>query len=114
MLNKQPRTADKKWSSSLKYEWKLTILGHKIKACLQTLPRALSPRVKRQGREADHSLPTSAEVKKMWIYTSTPPYAFMAKAKNGFGTMRVKGIMNGLQIRPSGRLCGHSNELVGP
>jgi hypothetical protein len=30
------------------------------------------------GREADHSPPTSAEVKKMWIYTSTPPYAFMA------------------------------------
>jgi hypothetical protein len=34
--------------------------------------------VKRQGREADHSPPTNAEVKKMWIYTSTPPYAFMA------------------------------------
>jgi hypothetical protein len=32
----------------------------------------------RPGREADHSSPTSAEVKKMWIYTSTPPYAFMA------------------------------------
>jgi hypothetical protein len=31
-----------------------------------------------QGREADHSLPTSAEVKHTWIYTSTPPYAFMA------------------------------------
>jgi hypothetical protein len=30
------------------------------------------------GREADHSLPTSAEVKKMWLYTSTSPYAFMA------------------------------------
>jgi hypothetical protein len=28
--------------------------------------------------EADHSPPASAEVKKMWIYTSTPPYAFMA------------------------------------
>jgi hypothetical protein len=28
--------------------------------------------VKRLGREADHSPPTSAEVKKMWIYTSTP------------------------------------------
>jgi hypothetical protein len=26
----------------------------------------------RPGREADHSPPTSAEVKKMWIYTSTP------------------------------------------
>jgi hypothetical protein len=36
------------------------------------------PGVKRQGREADHSPPTSAEVKKMWIYTFTPPYVFMA------------------------------------
>jgi hypothetical protein len=39
---------------------------------------ALSPGVKRQGREADHSPPTSAGVKKMWIYTSSPPYAFIA------------------------------------
>jgi hypothetical protein len=36
------------------------------------------PGVKPQGREADHSPPTSAEVKKMWIYTSTPLYVFMA------------------------------------
>jgi hypothetical protein len=36
------------------------------------------PGVKRPGRESDHSPPTTAEVKKMWIYTSTPPYAFMA------------------------------------
>jgi hypothetical protein len=34
--------------------------------------------VKRQRREAHHSTPASAEVKKMWIYTSTPPYAFFA------------------------------------
>jgi hypothetical protein len=34
--------------------------------------------VKQQGREADHSPPTSSEVKKMWIYTSTPQYTFMA------------------------------------
>jgi hypothetical protein len=34
--------------------------------------------VKRQGRDADHSPPASVEVKIMWIYTSTPPYAFMA------------------------------------
>jgi hypothetical protein len=34
--------------------------------------------VKQQGREADHSPPTSAEVKKMWIYKSTPLYVFMA------------------------------------
>jgi hypothetical protein len=40
--------------------------------------RGSFPGVKQQGREADHSLPTSAEVKKMWIYTSTPLYVFMA------------------------------------
>jgi hypothetical protein len=34
--------------------------------------------VKRPGSEADHYPPASAEVKKIWIYTSTPPYAFMA------------------------------------
>jgi hypothetical protein len=38
----------------------------------------LSLEVKRHGREADHSPPTIAEVKKVWIYTSTPTYAFMA------------------------------------
>jgi hypothetical protein len=31
---------------------------------IQRVPRALSPGVKRPGREADHSPPTSAEVKK--------------------------------------------------
>jgi hypothetical protein len=34
--------------------------------------------VKRNWRKTDHSPSTSAEVKKTWIYTSTPPYAFMA------------------------------------
>jgi hypothetical protein len=38
---------------------------------------ALFPGVKRPGREADHSPPTSAEVKKTWVYTSTPPYVYM-------------------------------------
>jgi hypothetical protein len=40
-------------------------------------PGALPPGVKRPEREADHSPPASAEVKKMWIYMTTPPYAFM-------------------------------------
>jgi hypothetical protein len=39
---------------------------------------ALSPGLKRPGREADHSPPASAEVKKTWIYTSTLPYAILA------------------------------------
>jgi hypothetical protein len=30
------------------------------------------------GREAENSLPTSAEVKQTGIYASTPPYAFIA------------------------------------
>jgi hypothetical protein len=38
-----------------------------------------SPEVKRPWCEADHSSPTSAEAKNIWIYTSIPPYAFMAK-----------------------------------
>jgi hypothetical protein len=39
---------------------------------------ALSPGIKRLGSAADHSPPTIAEVKKTWIYISTPPYVFMA------------------------------------
>jgi hypothetical protein len=34
--------------------------------------------VKRSDREADRLPLTSAEIKKTWIYTSTPPYVFMA------------------------------------
>jgi hypothetical protein len=34
--------------------------------------------VKRQGREADHLPPTSAEVKKALSYTSPPQYVFIA------------------------------------
>jgi hypothetical protein len=46
---------------------------------IQRVPGALSPRVKRPGLEADHSPPTSVEVKNTWLYTSTPPYVFMAQ-----------------------------------
>jgi hypothetical protein len=33
---------------------------------------------KRPRREADHSPPTSAEIKNAWSYIYTPKYAFMA------------------------------------
>jgi hypothetical protein len=39
---------------------------------IQWVPGALFPGVKQPGREADHSPPTSAVVKKTWIYISTP------------------------------------------
>jgi hypothetical protein len=48
---------------------------------IQWVLGALSPGVKRQGCEADNSPPTNAEVKKMWVSTSTPPYASWRTAK---------------------------------
>jgi hypothetical protein len=45
---------------------------------IQLVTGAVSPGVKRPGSKADHSPPISVEVKKMWIYTFTPPYAFIA------------------------------------
>jgi hypothetical protein len=45
---------------------------------IQWVPRALSLGVKRPGHESDHSPPSSAEVKNVWSYTSTPQYTFMA------------------------------------
>jgi hypothetical protein len=41
--------------------------------------------VKRPVREADHSPPTSAEVKNAWSYTSTRAYVFVAKGDNSVG-----------------------------
>jgi hypothetical protein len=42
------------------------------------VPGALSLRVMWLGHEADHSPPSSAKVKNVWSYTSTPQYVFMA------------------------------------
>jgi hypothetical protein len=40
---------------------------------IQWVRGALSLGIKRPGREADHSPPSSAEVKNTWSFTSTPP-----------------------------------------
>jgi hypothetical protein len=45
---------------------------------IQWVPGLFPRGIKQLGREADHSPPTSAEVKKTWVYTSTFSYAFMA------------------------------------
>jgi hypothetical protein len=45
---------------------------------IQWVPWALPWGVKRPGREADHSLPSSAEIKNAWSYISTLPYIHMA------------------------------------
>jgi hypothetical protein len=40
---------------------------------IQCVPGILSLGVKRPGSEANHSPPSSAEIKNAWSYTSTPP-----------------------------------------
>jgi len=45
---------------------------------IQWVPVALSLGVKRLGREADHSPPSSAEVKNAWAIPPLPQYAIMA------------------------------------
>jgi hypothetical protein len=46
------------------------------------VPGASTPGVKQPGREADHSPPSSAEVKNAWSYTSTPPIRLGGVALN--------------------------------
>jgi hypothetical protein len=43
-----------------------------IQPPVQWVLEALKPGVKRPAREADHSPPSSAEVKNAWSYTFTP------------------------------------------
>jgi hypothetical protein len=49
---------------------------------IQWAPGVLSPGLKGAVHEYYHSPPTSDEVKKMWVYTSTPPYVYMAWCLN--------------------------------
>jgi hypothetical protein len=44
---------------------------------IQWVPEDLFMGVKQPGSDAHHLPPSSSKVKEMWIYTSTPPYAFM-------------------------------------
>jgi hypothetical protein len=44
---------------------------------IQWVPQALSLGIKRSGREADASPPSSAEVKNAWSYVSSHQYVFM-------------------------------------
>jgi hypothetical protein len=45
---------------------------------VQWMAMALFQVLKRPGSGSEHSPPTSAEVKRTWMYISTPPYVFMA------------------------------------
>jgi hypothetical protein len=47
-------------------------LLHRVQPPIQWVLGAPSPGLKRPEREADHSLPSNADVKNAWRYTSTP------------------------------------------
>jgi hypothetical protein len=42
------------------------------------VPQTVPPSLKCPGREVNHLTLSNAEFKNMWLYTSTPPYVFMA------------------------------------
>jgi hypothetical protein len=48
--------------------------------------RGFTAEVKRPRREADHSPTSSAEVKKTWVYTSTPPHSLHGVVLNWLTT----------------------------
>jgi hypothetical protein len=56
--------------------YKARQLIKKILLYLET--EALSPRIKRPEREANHPPPFNTEIKNTWSYISTPLYVFMA------------------------------------
>jgi hypothetical protein len=62
------------------------------------------PGVKRPGREADHSPPSSAEVKNTWSCISTPKYVFMAwcfvKHRDNFTLLYLSSIIIAGHLRP--------------
>jgi hypothetical protein len=66
------------FSFKIHFSAPITALGS-TQPPIQQVPGALSPGAKRPGREVDRSPPASAEVKKMFTYTSTPLYAFMTQ-----------------------------------
>jgi hypothetical protein len=62
----------------LPYYFPLSLCILFVRCPVQCILGAISPGANRPKREADQSLQTSAEVKKIWIYESTPLYTFMA------------------------------------
>jgi hypothetical protein len=64
---------ERRWSCTILSQYNTDHTGSRA----HTLPGVLTPDVKRSGREADHSPPSSVEVKNAWSYASTLQYVFM-------------------------------------
>jgi hypothetical protein len=78
------------------------------------VPGVFSLGVKRLGREADHSPPSSAEVKKAWNYTSTSPVRLYVvvfsyeKRRDNF-TFILPYIISGSSIEG---ICNYTSTLL--
>ena len=68
---------------------------------IQRVLWALSPGLKRPGREA-HSSPSDAEIKEGWSYTSSLPYAFTAYTERFAETYFLH--LQSLEVPPVGLL----------
>jgi hypothetical protein len=75
---------------------------------IQLIPAAVSLGVKRLGREADHSPPSSTEVKNAWSYTSTLPirlHGVMLRKKAQGLYLKKHSMEGGVEIPSHG--CSH-------
>jgi len=77
-LNLHPHLLSNSLTAAQKWVHYLCYLSGVHPASYPIGTRALFLWVKWPGCVADHSPPSSAEVKKAWSYNSTPQYAFMA------------------------------------
>jgi hypothetical protein len=84
------------------------------------VPGTLPLGVKRPGREADHSPPSSAKVKNAWSYTSTPKYVFMVwclvKHRDNFTFTFTVPAASPYRVKnlKESRHHKHFSELIGP
>ena len=63
------------------------------------------------GREADHSVPTSTDIKNEWSANSTPTYAFTAFGQLHFCRLRFYFMTIALQILLHTEINGAYQEL---
>jgi hypothetical protein len=86
MYRSQDRSVVWLWATSWMIEFRVTVRARNFffttasrltlgptQSPIQWVPGALSLGVKRPGREAGHSPPSSAEAMNVWSYISTPP-----------------------------------------
>jgi hypothetical protein len=80
---------------------------------VQWVPGSLSLELKWPEREADHSPPSSAEVKNAWSYISIPQYVFMAwclvKYRDNFTYVEATCHVCGRVKRHNCRVWGYEN-----